>query len=119
MIKCNICGMEKETRREMNGHLLRCHYDEYKAVNCQQSELTTGNNVAPMLRTKNKKKKATLQRELKSTAKTQQKKDAPAGFRILNRNDEAEAEAYNMGYRYIDDSEMCYDAEEAREKGWI
>ena len=109
MIKCNICGIEKETRREMNGHLLRRHYDEYKAGGCDQSKITTGEPEA----------QAKTQRKQKSAAKTQQKQSAPAGFRILNRNDEAEAEAYKMGYRYIDDNEMCYDAEEAREKGWI
>ena len=109
MIKCNLCGIEKATRREMNGHLLHSHLEEYRAGGCRQSEFTSGEPETP----------AKTQRKQKSAAKTQRKKDAPAGFRILNRNDEAEAEAYNMGYRYIDDSEMCYTSDEAKESGWI
>lgn len=94
----------------MNGHLLRSHYKEYKAGGCHQSEFTTGEP---------EESGGKKQHKSKSAAKTQQKQSAPAGFRLLNRNDRAEAEAYEVGYRYIDDDEMCYDAEEAREKGWI
>lgn len=109
MIKCNICGAEKATRREMNGHLLRCHYDEYKAAGCRQSAFTTGDP---------EEGGGSPQRKRRA-ARTQPASTAPAGFRLLNKNDEAEAEAYTAGYRYIDDDQMCYDAAEAREKGWI
>ena len=30
MITCNLCGTEKKTRREMHGHLMKMHYQEYK-----------------------------------------------------------------------------------------
>ena len=110
MIKCNICGIEKSTRREMNGHLLRCHCNEYKSVGCQQSEITTGQPEDVSIVRK------TVQKTEKPSKKTV---DIPAGFRLLNRNDRAEAEAYNVGYRYIDDDEMCYTAFEAKESGWI
>lgn len=110
MIKCNICGIEKSTRREMNGHLLRCHYDEYKSVGFRQSEFTTGQpeDIAAGRKTVPKTEKPS-----KKTV------DIPAGFRLLNRNDRIEAEAYNVGYRYIDDDEMCYTADEAKESRWI
>ena len=110
MIKCNICGIEKSTRREMNGHLLRCHYNEYKSVGCQQSEITTGQPEDVSIVRK------TVQKTEKPSKKTV---DIPAGFRLLNRNDRAEAEAYNVGYRYIDDDEMCYTVDEAKEGGWM
>lgn len=110
MIKCNICGMEKATRREMNGHLLHSHYNEYKLVDCKQSEITTGEP----------ENAAAVRKTVRKTEKSYKKAvDIPAGFRLLNRNDRAEAEAYNVGYRYIDNDEMCYTADEAKESGWI
>ena len=42
MITCNLCGTEKKTRREMHGHLMKMHYQEYKEVGFKQSELTLG-----------------------------------------------------------------------------
>lgn len=103
MIKCNICGIEKETPRQMHGHLIRWHYDEYKQANFNMRNITTG---APEAK-KEKPKKLNKNTE------------APEGFRLLNRYNRDEAEAYNAGYRYIDDYDMCYTAEEAREEGWI
>lgn len=94
----------------MNGHLLRCHYNEYKSVGFRQSEITTGQPEDVSIVRK------TVQKTEKPSKKTV---DIPAGFRLLNRNDRIEAEAYNVGYRYIDNDEMCYTADEAKESGWI
>ena len=94
----------------MNGHLLRCHYNEYKLVGFRQSEITTGQPEDVSIVRK------TVQKTEKPSKKTV---DIPAGFRLLNRNNRIEAEAYNVGYRYIDNDEMCYTADEAKESGWI
>lgn len=97
----------------MNGHLLHSHLEEYRTGGCRQSEFTSGEPEVP----------AKTQRKQKSAAKTQRKipkfPKSPAGFRLLDRNDPDEAAAYKEGYRYIDDDEICYDATEAKESGWI
>ena len=102
MIRCNICGAEKETPRQMHGHLVRWHYDEYKKVNFNMRDggITSG---APELAQKKKKKYG----------------EAPEGFRLLNLNNKEEYGAYHAGYRYIDNDEMCYTHEEAKSEGWI
>lgn len=106
MIKCTICGTEKETPRQMHGHLIRWHYDEYKEADFNMKNgLTEG---APDIMSKRPEKK-----------KNEKKNEAPAGFRLLNKMDRSEREAYNIGYRYIDAEEMCYTREEAKEEGWI
>lgn len=104
MITCNLCGAEKKTRREMHGHFMKSHYDEYKAVGCKQSELTTGDPEGANIAEKKEEKKIV---------------ERPAGFRLLNRNDPDEAFAYSQGYRYIDGDDLCYTVDDAKKEGFI
>ena len=104
MITCNLCGKQKKTRREMHGHLVRVHYEEYKDVGFKQSELTLGQPE--------KKEVFVLEEEKKIV-------ERPAGFRLLNRNDPDEAFAYSQGYRYIDGDELCYTVDDAKKEGFI
>lgn len=110
MITCNLCGTEKKTRREMHGHLMKMHYQEYKEVGFKQSELTLGQ---PEGGNATEKKEVFLAKKEKKTV------ERPAGFRLLNRNDPNEAFAYSRGYRYIDGDDLCYTVDEAKEEGFI
>ena len=100
MLKCRICGTEKATKREMHGHLIRMHYDEYKAVGC------------------NLEKFVDMDMEAEEEVKQERKKKKPAGFRFLIRTNELENAAYKEGYRYTD-GETVWTEQEARQKGWI
>lgn len=105
MITCNLCGAEKKTRREMHGHLMKMHYQEYKSVGCKQSKLTTGEPEGANTTEKKKEEKKTVER--------------PAGFRLLNRNDPDEDFAYSQGFRYIDGDDLCYTVDDAKKEGFI
>lgn len=100
MLVCNLCGTEKATKREMHGHLIRMHYEVYKAKGCDMTKFVT------------------MDAETEEEVKQERKKKKPAGFRFLNRTNELENAAYKEGYRYTD-GETVWTEEEARKKGWI
>lgn len=97
---CKICGAEKDTRRQMHGHLMRMHQDEYRQSGFVIERMVTG-AAAPAQ--KRDYKKAAL----------------PSGFRALSSSDPEEAYAIDQGYDFIDAEEMIYTAEEAKVEGWI
>lgn len=102
MIKCLLCGMEKKTAREMHGHMVRMHYEEYKRVGNDMEQLTEG------YKRRTRRQKAAAE------------SDRPENLRLLNTADRDERAAYREGYRYIDPDEgIVYTTEEAREEGWI
>ena len=68
MIKCKICGSEQENRRQMHGHMMRNHYDQYKAAGFDMDDLTEG---APL--------RAHVAQALKDYPR-------PAGFRRIRRS---------------------------------
>lgn len=100
MLKCKICGVEKATKREMHGHLIRMHYEEYKATGCSMADLVD------------------LDPEAEEEIKQEKARKKPAGFRLLIRTNELENAAYKEGYRYTD-GETVWTEQEARQKGWI
>lgn len=87
MFKCPICEKEYINGRQLHGHMLKAHQEEYKKH---------GNKVANF----------------------HKGKDRPAGFRLLNKANVDEANAYNDGFRYTD-GEYVYTSDEVKEKGWI
>jgi len=102
-MKCRICGCEKETRRQMHGHLMHTHYNDYKIADFVLDRLVDGAILAERPK-KEKEKKAFLR---------------PNGFRLLRRSNPAEENAINQGYDFIDDEEFLYTEQEARVEGWI
>ena len=103
MIKCDLCGKEFDSKRAMHGHLVRVHYDEYKAAGCNQETLTSG------------EKPLKYERSLGVHPSNKR----PAGFRLLNKGNVHELTAYNEGYRYIDADRIVYDAAEVAAEGWV
>lgn len=102
MIKCKICGSECETRRQMHGHMMRNHYDQYKAAGFDMDDLTEG---APL--------RAHVAQALKDYPR-------PAGFRrLLSYKTISEARAIEAGYAFVDGEENLYTEAEARAKNWI
>lgn len=102
MIKCTICGSEYETRRQMHGHMMRNHYDQYKEKGFDMDLLTEG---APL--------RAHVAQAIKDYPR-------PAGFRRLRSYASvAEARAVEAGYYFIDDNDNLYSEAEARAKSWI
>ena len=91
MIKCNLCGKIKNTKREMHGHLIRVHEEEYRKCNLKMEYLTEY-IIDP-------------------------ESGKPSGLRFLNLSDREEKAMYDEGYSFIDDDDMCYTSEEA--KGWL
>lgn len=103
MITCNLCGIEKSDGRQMHGHMMKVHPEEYAAVNNDLEKVTEGYTRA----SKNEPKKA-------------EKTSRPDRLRLLNKYDPDELEAYNVGYRYYDPEEdMAYMPEEIKELGWM
>lgn len=100
MIKCALCGCEKETRRSMHGHLISKHPKEYAASNYNMDNMTDG---APM---------RAHEREAKRVQR-------PPLFRRLKLAMYEEAAAIEAGYEYIDADGNLYTEEEADERGWI
>jgi len=141
VIKCKLCGVEKETAREMHGHMMRVHSDQYIASKsektrgkCDLEGFTEGykkmprksrrkvrfddQNVKQNVKSKPEKKEVQLQ--MTETKKTELKNDRPRNFRLLNKRNQEELQAYNEGHRYIDPEDMiAYTAAEAKEEGWI
>ena len=82
MIRCLICGKEFQSARQMHGHLIRSHADEYEANDYDMEKLTEGyTRKPPRFATR---------------------------IRFLDLSNAAEREAYNAGYRYIDGEENLY-----------
>lgn len=113
MIRCNLCGRVFDSGNALKDqqgahmHLLKMHYDDYRAVRFSRAALTKSSGA--VYRGKDQGKKDQGKREVRR----------PAGFRPLNERIPEEAAAYKEGFRYIDDDENVYDRNEAREKGWI
>lgn len=103
-MKCKLCGAEKETRRQMHGHLIRCHYDDYKRGDFLLDRFV--DNAVP------------LARKYRKTEDIK-RKERPKGFRLLRRSSEAEAAAIEAGFEFIDDDENIYTENEARIEQWI
>jgi hypothetical protein len=93
---CPICTKEYENGRQLHGHLMRLHQDEYRAVDFKLADLKQSNH--------------------KPAKKVVQK---PKGFRLLNVTDQDEIFAYKEGYRFIDADDEVYTIEEAKGEGWI
>lgn len=105
MIKCNLCGMEKKDGRQMHGHFMKSHYQEYKAAGLDLEKVTTG-----------------YIRKIKEETETGPpvKNTRPESLRLLNKNDPHELEAYELSYRYFDpENSIAYTSEEIKEKGWL
>ena len=121
MIRCKLCGVEKPDGRTMHGHLVRCHYDEYKNTDptFDMEQLTEG------YRRKNQTERnheRSLERRDRRMAKidNELKNDRPKNLRLLNKSNAEELAAYNEGYRYLDPDEMiAYTTAEVKEEGWI
>lgn len=97
MITCNICGVVKNDGRQMHGHMMKCHPDEYAAVEHDLEELTEGYERG-----------------------SHKKAMRPAGFRLLNKKDPDELEAYEEGYRYYDPkTSIAYTIDEVKKEGWL
>ena len=113
MIKCKICGVEKETARSMHGHLIRMHEQEYKESNYDMEKLTDGY-------VRNQRQEERRKNMSKETKKKETETPRPAGLRLLRRFDRVEAAAYDEGYRYYDPTnDTAYTTEECQEMGWI
>jgi len=105
MITCNLCGIEKSDGRQMHGHMMKVHPEEYAAVNNDLEQVTKGYTRAVHREPKEKKAQASTRPEM---------------LRLLNKYDPDELEAYNVGYRYYDpEEEMAYTPEEIKELRWI
>lgn len=94
MYTCAICGKIKATKREIHGHLMFAHRDEYIAAGYNNDKLIIYN------------------RDPDQTAK-------PAGFRYLKNTDPAEAKAIAFGYMFIDSDGELYTESDSRKRGWI
>lgn len=96
-VLCPICGKENKDGRQLHGHLMRSHQEEYRAADFDKSKLKPG---------KNQKEKP-------------EEKKRPAGFRLLKLSDPDENAAYQAGYAYIDDEDNIYEHDEAKKEGWV
>ena len=92
MKKCPICDKEYENGRQLHGHMLKSHREEYRKAGHRVANMTGGGGDDAVHR--------------------------PAGFRLLDKSDPMEQKAYSEGYRFAD-NEYFYTAEEAKGKGWI
>lgn len=101
---CKLCGCEKDTRRQMHGHLMHTHYDDYKRADFILERLTDGAPAPARVYPYRKEKKAFPR---------------PAGFRLLRRSDPAEANAIDQGFDFIDSDQNIYTSQEAKTEGWI
>lgn len=97
---CKLCGVEKETRRQMHGHLMACHYEDYKGVDFNLDQLVDG---APARIHDDRIKKY----------------PRPNGFRFLSQHNDLELYAIQHGYKFIDDDGTIYTETEARTQEWI
>lgn len=99
-MKCKICGIEKDTRRKMHGHLMHEHYDEYKAAGCCIERFCSD---APPAK-----------RPIKCYPAKR-----PAGFRFLHTSNIDENFAIEQGYTFIDSEQNLYTEQEAKTEHWI
>ena len=97
MITCNFCGAIKTDGRQMHGHMMKMHPDEYAAANHDLEKVTSGYE-------RNSHKKS----------------ERPALLRLLNKLDVDEYEAWQEGFRYLDPKTMnAYTVEEVKAEGWL
>lgn len=115
LIECKLCGYEAADGRTIHGHMNRMHYEKYKATGFDLEQLTEG-----YTRTKsNVYRKERIKEEMAAKKETMENQK-PENLRLLNKNNAAELQAYNEGYRYIDpDDDIAYTTKEVKEEGWI
>ena len=124
MITCNICGCQKATAREMHGHLVRVHYDDYMATDkgsgAEMEQLTTGYIKKKKEGKEEMAEKVTEKKRKAAVEKDPFTNDKPVKLRLLNKSNADELYAYNQGYRYLDPDEgIAYTTAEVKEEGWI
>lgn len=110
-MKCKLCGKDfpDDTRRPFHAHCIREHPAEYAGKTIEDM---TDDPCPPRAHDVRKrdgrkpKKKIMLPKQ-------------PPGFRLLRPGDQAEAQALELGYTYIDEAEELYTEREAAENGWI
>ena len=105
-MKCRLCGIEKDTRRQMQGHLMFSHKEDYKRAEFNMDRLVEG--APPRVK---EAKKAQYERKQKQLEK-------PQGFRLLKREDPTELNAINAGFLYTD-GDNVFTADDAKAEGWI
>lgn len=91
---CPLCKKEFNNNRQLHGHLMKAHTEEYRAVGFQKEKLVA------VEKCQDKKKKK------------------PEGFRVLNTRDADEKFAFENGSDFIDAQDILYTFEEAKEFGW-
>lgn len=106
-MKCRLCGTEKNTRREMHGHLMVMHREDYQRADYILERLVSG---AP---------DRVHESKLYEAGRKSKLHKMPEGFRLLKDHDEAEAKAIKLGFLYIDSAGNLYEPEEAKTEGWI
>lgn len=99
-MKCKLCGIEKDTRRKMHGHLMHEHLEDYKRSGYSIERLCT--EVIPA------KRPRVVIPALR-----------PDGFRLLNKYNQQEFYAIEHGYLFIDAEENLYTEEEAKAEAWV
>jgi hypothetical protein len=93
--------------------MLKDHTAEYKSKGCKLSAYGIDTKAEPGQKPAAKPKKPEAQKKSRPV-----KKNRPEDFRVLNRTDPDEREAYEEGYRYYSGGN-AYTGDECREKGWI
>ncbi len=92
---CPLCSKFYDNRRSLNAHMLKAHYDDYKAHGCS---IDAYDDVVD-----------DVVDDVGSVV-----------LRPLALGVEAEKMAYDEGYRFINDADgMCYTVDEAKAKGWL
>lgn len=94
VFNCPLCPKFYDNRRSLNAHMLKAHYDDYKAhsffIDAYDDVFEDG---------------------VEDTDKVD--------VRALDLSVEAEKMAYDEGYRFINEADgMCYTVDEVKEKGW-
>ena len=92
MYSCPICNKEFKGFKNLHGHMLRSHPEEFRERKCMLS--AWGIRFDPMLEEKDDQ--------------DPERKPVKNQIRLLNLNDPAEAAAYNDGFRYVDNDDNLY-----------
>ena len=98
IFNCPLCTKFYDNRRSLNAHMLKAHYDDYKE---HGFSIDSYDDVTA------------------DAAREEDSRKHSDNFRPLDLSVENEAIAYKEGYRFIDDADICYTIDEAKDKGWI
>ena len=91
---CPLCSKFYDNRRSLNAHMLKAHYDDYKAHGCSIDAYNSMDGMKEVIEN--------------------------ISVRPLDLSVEVEKLAYDEGYRFINDADgMCYTVDEAKAKGWL